>query len=570
MKKKLLTFFFSVLLVTIGLLSPPTICADGMIIKPDPYSDRWDYINENNQQAFINYQDGLEKMIISVGLEEAERDVVWIFPVPADPNKIGLDIFKELPKLSGEEISLTAKKNFSNLNSVLQSTQVYTIPFILVKHFLGYSTTGKGFGRGLEMTSGKIDEKAPNLIIHTHLEKEGVTSEIITAKTADALYDYLKGWGLNIKSGSVPILDYYIGKEFSFLASWITPQELLPTSNYQADYRPPYGIEEVTRSPVTQRGVFVTFPTQKIYYPLVPTSVYGNTIVPATIRVLGHVSPKIFADLKGYASVEYFTDKKSSPSTDLKDFFGKNPWNLKYTKIEIRAPSRLLTNDLWINPQAPLKTYYSTFVAKHPGICFLVLLFFSSMLAGMFTAPIVFVEFRNKEALLKFGRLGLSNCLSLIGLSIATLLTKTKKITEEMVPLLKEIKQKGYFGRRKLSLVLTIIVLPFLPFFVPLALTLPIQLVGFVIDTINSRPSYYPIKGSLFFTTITVLVLGVIRKLHVINPQDQPLFDCLKQNHYSSWTFCPKDNRKFTFIFVFSLSFLLISWLLVKIGQYTV
>lgn len=35
------------------------VLADGMIIKPDPYSDRWDYSNETNQQAFINYDNGL-------------------------------------------------------------------------------------------------------------------------------------------------------------------------------------------------------------------------------------------------------------------------------------------------------------------------------------------------------------------------------------------------------------------------------------------------------------------------------------------------------------------------------
>lgn len=47
------------------LTIPESVLADGMIIKPDPYSDRWDYLRENNQQTFINYENGLEKMILS-------------------------------------------------------------------------------------------------------------------------------------------------------------------------------------------------------------------------------------------------------------------------------------------------------------------------------------------------------------------------------------------------------------------------------------------------------------------------------------------------------------------------
>jgi hypothetical protein len=34
------------------------VSADGMAFK---FSDRWDYSNETNQQAFINYEYGLQK-----------------------------------------------------------------------------------------------------------------------------------------------------------------------------------------------------------------------------------------------------------------------------------------------------------------------------------------------------------------------------------------------------------------------------------------------------------------------------------------------------------------------------
>src|SRR3990167_2104074 len=80
------TFLFIILslaaFLTVFSFNPKSVLADGMIIKPDPYSDRWDYSSENSQQAFINYENGLQKMIISVGFEEENSNgVVWLFPV---------------------------------------------------------------------------------------------------------------------------------------------------------------------------------------------------------------------------------------------------------------------------------------------------------------------------------------------------------------------------------------------------------------------------------------------------------------------------------------------------------
>jgi predicted PurR-regulated permease PerM len=114
-----------------------------MMIRPDPYSDRWDYANESNQQAFINYDNGLQKMIISVGLEgENSNGVVWLFPIPSEPNKVAIDVVKSLPQLSGEEISKKAKSNLNYTRKFLQMTQLYTIPFLLFFiQFLSYYFT---------------------------------------------------------------------------------------------------------------------------------------------------------------------------------------------------------------------------------------------------------------------------------------------------------------------------------------------------------------------------------------------------------------------------------------------
>jgi len=543
MKKlsSLITLSFIAFLAVFSFV-PKLVLADGMVIRPDPYSDRWDYSDESNQQAFINYDNGLQKMIISVGLEGENSDgVVWLFPIPSDPNKVAIDVVKNLPQLSGEEISKKAKSNLDDTTKFLQMTQIYTIPFVVL---FGGGYVGaphmEGVGTPLEMKGRGIEQ---DVIIYEHLEKEGITSEIITAKTATGLYDYLRNKGLKIESGSIPVLDNYIGKEYSFVVSWISSSENIVSA---------------------QRGVFVTFPTKDIYFPMLPTSVYGSKIVPATIRVLGYVSPKVFQSIKSYTKTEYYIDSYASFADDLKNFYSGQSRNIKYTKIEVNMPSKFLTEDLWISNFSPLKTYYSTFVANRPVISAILLLIISSLIAGILAGLVVFRALRKN--IFKLGLFGLSNCLAIFGLLITTALISTKEKNESIKPLLTEIKQKGYSWKRRVVVVLFFAAIPFLLFGL---LTLP---------SLISELSYSSMKifrGDflipiliIYVLPITALIVSfVIKRIKI---EDKDLFEQLKSASYSSWSFQPKDKMKYVFVPMFSVLFLIISWLLVKLVGFTV
>ncbi len=108
----------------------------------------------------------------------------------------------------------------------------------------------------------------------------------------------------------------------------------------------------------------------------------------------------------------------------MKSFYSGQSKNVKYTKIDISAPSKFLTDDLWIRRHSPLKTYYSSFVAMHPGICTILLLLLSSFITGILAGWIVFKELRKN--IVKLGLIGLSNCLSLVGLIVVTHLNTPK------------------------------------------------------------------------------------------------------------------------------------------------
>jgi len=528
-KIPLLLFLVSFLLTT-ELLNPKLIRADGMMIKPDPYSNRWDYLDEENQQAFINYQNGLQKMILTVGMEETNSDAVWIFPVPAEPENTAIDVFTKVPRLNGEEISKKAKSNLLDIKKALPATQLYTIPFInwwgVANYKSGkpgeYDLGAPGKGLGVEQ----------DVIVHEHLDKKGLTTEIITAKNARSLYSYLQNKNLDIEIGAIPVLDHYIGKQFTFVVSWI--------SKISAN---------LEKRGTTQRGVFVTFPTKKIYYPLIPTSVYGSKVVPATIRILGHKSPEIFENIKPYTETEYFIDDFFSLEGELETFYKSDNGTLKYTKIEIEAPSKFLKQDLWVSTTSPLRTYCTLFFAQQPFLSGITLLALSSVIASLIIGLLVFRELRSPRGILKLGLIGFSNCLSIIGLISATSIAKTKTDNGNLKTVLKELKEKGYPLKRRIAAVLFIS-------------SLPILTAGTVLHLLTQMPAQL-----LLIPTISLIPALLLKK---IKKEDKPLFKELKSSNYSTWTLLPVDKSKYIFVPLFSLFFLFVSLLVVKIVKITV
>ncbi|PIN71850.1 hypothetical protein COV21_03995, partial [Candidatus Woesearchaeota archaeon CG10_big_fil_rev_8_21_14_0_10_45_5] len=68
--------------------------------------DMWNLASENQQLAAINYKDGFENMLISIGLNDDihGEKAVWMFPVPANPDDVVIDILKGFPLLQGKDI----------------------------------------------------------------------------------------------------------------------------------------------------------------------------------------------------------------------------------------------------------------------------------------------------------------------------------------------------------------------------------------------------------------------------------------------------------------------------------
>ncbi|MFA6437624.1 MAG: DUF2330 domain-containing protein [Candidatus Paceibacterota bacterium] len=281
MIKKLIISLF-----IITLLSSP-FCANG-----DGYAHRrlpnGDLVlaDENNQEAFINYQNGQEKLVVVVDIDEQNSDTVWIMPIPGKAKEIKMNIMSEIPVFGGYEvmskIKLALSRSLKNLFFISATSQFWSFfPVVVV----GTSLTSARGGSGTGSTSGDF------ISVNQHIEKNGMIMETITAQKTESLYNYLSNKGLKVKQGDMTTLSSYMNQDYVFVVSWLSSKNL--------------------NNDDKQRGIFIAFPTQKIYYPLIPTSIYGEKQVPMTIRIFGHVKPEIFSEIKPYTKVEYFLDMQT-------------------------------------------------------------------------------------------------------------------------------------------------------------------------------------------------------------------------------------------------------------------
>lgn len=672
MKKKLLW----------GLLVPAFlfagiggVLADGMIIHPDPYSGGWDYSDEADQQAFINYQNGLEKMIVGVKIDNLNDDAVWLFPVPADPSKVVIDVIDDLPLMTGKEINSAAEASLVQAKDVLFGSQIYPLFFMLNGHDRGYMPGGMD---EMGMVSNLASDMRPleaNVTVYEHLDKEGLSSELITAKTGDGIYDYFEKKGLKIEKNMIPALDAYIGKDYSFVVTWIDngakeninsrtrpsrayieenldayigipgvqsklyemktdyPQldvaedALTGDITVNADQVIPYlGSDEGAAAldklvaeietdsslegtaissgeagliddwsqetsaaqalPSTMpsvpggyypdyypqrnnvKGISVYFPTDNIYFPLLPTSVYESKTVPITIKVAGLVDPRVYDGINNFTKTSYYSSdyyEYSDLSAEGKesDFF--EGADLNYTKIEINAPSKYLTEDLWIRDKAPLKAVWAWAIAEGKWVVTGILLILCSLGAALIAGSILFKGLRKKPG--KLVLLGLANCLTLAGLAVAAMHADNGEAAKkEDSALIEKIRAKGYGKKRRNAKILF-----FAAILMFLSMTAGLSGISYLFN-FGYYSYYIPYQLSavlgLAFAYLPLVLAFFGWRAAQVDPADKAMFDELKAKGYSSWSLVPRSKNNLLFVALFSAVFLLLSaaavWLLGK------
>jgi len=434
--------FFQKFLLTLILLPSLVfpigyISADGMMIRPD--FDDWTYYSEKSQNAIISYENGRQTMILGVGTEILESNLVWIFPVPANPEEVTIDnSLEKSPNFYGENILEKAKEDVNIMEIALAANEV----FPLISLPLMYLTTPDYLGNSKDFSMpGASSQSGLSTIdvttVFEHIENNGMVSELITTTSTNALQKYFDDKNLEITADQLHSIKDYIGKDYSFVVSWISDNISTTLSESINKITSPLGL-------TTYRGLIVSFPTDKIFFPLIPTSVYDSKVIPATIKIVGFASPETFKNIAQYTEVDYF---KGVGINNLPEGFSQQvnnkSSNFNYTVVKIEAPSKLLTQDLYFNNFVPINVLLGRVIIEIPVVLAILAFIWNSIAASVISALICFKEARSKK-ILKYVFLGLSNIFSFFGFMFFTFIAKTKEITGEDAVMFETLKTRGY------------------------------------------------------------------------------------------------------------------------------
>ena len=186
-------------------------------------------VDQNSQIGMINHANGVQKMIISINFDWSEStSTAWIFPVPADPQQINVDLAGSVPTFSGKDVIEEANEDLTGSFSGFGISYLGSVWLPLPVNI--YITSWMVLG---------LAPSGTNVEVHKHLEKYGMVIEVISAKDGAGVYDYLADNDLEITQGLIPQLDDYVEKDYSFVVTWIA------------------GTQVYVREP----GVIVEFPT---------------------------------------------------------------------------------------------------------------------------------------------------------------------------------------------------------------------------------------------------------------------------------------------------------------------
>lgn len=399
----------AILLIILFLF--PFATADGMILVQD--RDLWTLQSEQQQAAWIYFENGIENLLISInpGTDLNGTRGVWIFPVPAPPGSVAIDVVKGYPNFQGDDIDTTYTETVAL--SSLTMIGYATFPFSVLTGIPFAYVFGMAGGISQHSLSDSMGTGGTGVIVYQHIEKMGVTSELITATDPAAISSYISKKGVTISGPAQSSLDGYIGQDYSFVVVYISNISAYNLAKGSSGRNYGYPDQNLI-------GSSVRFPAGRMYYPLKPTRVYGDMQIPVLLYVVGHVSPVIYDDIRDGTTVSYYTQDLYTTGEGLDSFFnGKKSFqDFDYTKIKINTPSSDFSEDLWIDDEQPaglvLKEVFIRFF-----IVFCVLFYILSSMAASLLAGMLWLR-ENPEPKKKLLLHGLWNCATVIGFVYGT------------------------------------------------------------------------------------------------------------------------------------------------------
>ena len=94
----------------------------------------------------INYENGREKMLLSVDVQNSDTDSFWAFPVPASPEEVTLDLIDSFPRLYGRDFKEEVEEKVTLMFDGLRTSQIYFFVPLSYLFFTARSSSAGGEG----------------------------------------------------------------------------------------------------------------------------------------------------------------------------------------------------------------------------------------------------------------------------------------------------------------------------------------------------------------------------------------------------------------------------------------
>ena len=354
-------------LIALVLVFSPDTLADGVAYL---VGEDLDYIGplwQRQQRALLSHDGGIERLLIGIDirLEEDNSGALWLFPVPGTLETVEIDLTDRFPVMRGMDPMEKARSRISE--SLATETALVLNPLLGAMLFLFPATHRAREG----------------VIEHAAIEKYGLRTEAITADSLEALGTCLSEKGLKIPQEELALFEPYLNDKYVLIATRVLSKEELRASFPQ---------EETWRLKGSRRrwpGVYVTFPAQKAFYPMRPTSGYGDDTMWVTIVTIGHVEPEGDAAMLRAAECKHYVQdafsREAFPEGMLDGIEGGE--RLYYTRVTFNCRASMFTSDLTFEPRpgfsrSQLAVYSLTEVPLRL-VRFLVFLYIAGGLCGL-------------------------------------------------------------------------------------------------------------------------------------------------------------------------------------------
>jgi hypothetical protein len=301
------------------LLFPSTMFSDGIVF--DASSQR--PLMELEQRAAISYREGTERMIIAIHFEAKDaHSAVWIFPVPAPPERTKIDVVDRFPTFHGDDPRWVASQGIHLWMLLARFTQIWPVIFDSV--FLVPS-------RSFEFMD---------------VEKYGIRAEVIAAASPDALAAFFRTKNVQLSGEQLANFQPYFSRPHAFVVAWIASRDDLRKASPVRD-------ENLGRLWGRSPCLYVEFPTDKAFYPLRPTSAYGEKVVTLRLFILDYVQPETHLSHRDQLRVTYYRQSGFYENTPAQFTVGLPHGVIEYTKVEGSIPALEFDDDLSFSFKRP-------------------------------------------------------------------------------------------------------------------------------------------------------------------------------------------------------------------------